>query len=426
MEGGARGGWPADVRDLAARWYGPIGDPESWRAAGFLGTGVAVCSAAFVVVALLAVAIALVSWTVVGLVLVIPGFAVVGFWSDLERRRARMIGVTVEPRPVARRPGLVASVRVRLGDEARWRQVGYHLSAAFVALALALLGLGAWIAVVYLVTLPAWGWAVGLSLIESFVLAVLGLTLAGAPPRVVVGVARLGAGYAAWLLGPDRYAVMQSQVEHLTADRRQIIEAVAGERRRIERNLHDGVQTRLVALGIDLGLAAQMLPDRPEEARALLSSASAKNRASIAELRAIGRGLHPAVLDDRGIDAALSAVVGASPVPIRLRCDLPVPPPRAVEEAAYFVVTEAVSNVLKHARARSASIDLVSDATALRISVRDDGIGGADAARGTGLDGIDARVRALDGMMELASPAGGPTVLTVELPMTTGAPVRVP
>src|SRR5262245_4429571 len=300
------------VRRAARRWYRPIGEPASWHAALYLGAGVATTSAAFVVIALIVVGIALVSWTVVGLALVIPGFWVVGAWSGVERRRAALVDVTIEARAVEHGKGLVGDVRVRLGDAARWRQVAYHLSAVFVAWALALVGIGAWLGVLYLITLPAWGWAAGLSLLDSFVLAAVGVVLAGLPPRITDAAAHLAASYTAWLLGPDQYALMQSQVEHLTEDRRQIIDAVAGERRRIERNLHDGVQSRLVALGIDLGLAAQMLPDRPDEALELLQSASVQTRASIEELRAIGRGLHPAVLDDRSLDAALSAVVAAS------------------------------------------------------------------------------------------------------------------
>jgi len=228
--------------------------------------------------------------------------------------------------------------------------------------------------------------------------------------------AHLEAAYARWLLGPDRFAAMQTQVEELTADRRVILDAVAGERRRIERNLHDGVQARLVALGIDLGLAEAMLPERADEAKALVAAAREKARASIGELRVIGRGLHPSILEDRGLDAALSAVVAASPIPIRLRCELAVPPPPAVEEAAYFIVSEAVSNVLKHARARSATIDVTGDDRTMQILVHDDGLGGADATDGTGLAGIDARVRGLGGAMRIASPAGGPTVVSVELP----------
>ena len=409
------------ARDAATRWYHPLTRPEPWRAAAYLALGLVTTTTWWVLVGMVAVTVAIAVLTIVGVLLVAPAFGVVAWCCALERRRAGMIGIRIPPRPVADARGLWARIKARGTDPDRWRQVAYLLSAVVVAWTLATVGIVAWGAVLYLVSLPLWGWAVGLSVPASFVLAVLGIGLAGLAPRVVTGCAELEAAYTRWLLGPDRYAAMQSQVEHLTADRRQIIDAVAGERRRIERNLHDGVQARLVALGIDLGMAEAMLPDRPDEARTLVGAAREKNRASIAELREIGRGLHPAVLEDRGLDAALSAVVSASPVPIRLRCALAVTLPPAVEEAAYFIVSEAVSNILKHASARTGSVEVESDARTLRITVHDDGYGGADVARGTGLAGIEARVRALDGTLRVASPPGGPTVLAVELPVVSAA-----
>jgi signal transduction histidine kinase len=409
------------ARELAGRWFQPLTQPDTWRAAAYLATGLLTTSVWFLVVGVTVTVAAVAALTVVGVLLLIPAFGVVAWCSGLERRRAGMVGAPVAPRRTADADGLWRGVRVRVGDPTRWRQVGYQLTALFVAWTLALVAVVAWGAVGYLVSLPLWGWAVGLSLPAALVLAVLGIAASPVAARVVGGCGRLEAAYARWLLGPDRYAAMQSQVEHLTADRLQIIDAVAGERRRIERNLHDGVQARLVALGIDLGMAEAVLPDRPDRARDLVAAAREKNRASIAELREIGRGLHPAILGDRGLDAALSAVVAASPVPMRLTCSLDVTPPPAVEEAAYFIVSEAVSNILKHARARSGSVVVEADAHSLRITVHDDGLGGADATRGSGLAGIEARVRALDGALRIASPPGGPTVLAVELPLATTA-----
>jgi len=411
----------ATSRDLTARWFRPLTEPETWRAAAYLGLGLVTTTVWFLLVGLLAAVLAVAVWTVVGVLLFVPFFGFVAWCSAHERRRAGMIGVTIDARPVADATGIWRRCSSRLTDGARWRQVAYQLSAAVVAWTVAGAAFLVWAAAAYLVTLPLWGWAVGLSVPASFALALFGVALAGLAARVMTGCARLEAAYAAWLLGPDRYAVMQSKVEHLTADRRQIIDAVAGERRRIERNLHDGVQARLVAVGIDLGMAETMFPERPEDARALLASAREKNRQSIAELREIGRGLHPAILEDRGLDAALSAVVAASPVPIRLTCELATTPPPAIEEAAYFIVSEAVSNILKHARARTAAVDVEADARALRILVHDDGLGGADGSRGSGLAGIDARVRALEGTLRVASPPGGPTVVAVELPFAGAA-----
>jgi len=407
---------PTALRDAAVRWYRPMAEPATWRTAGYLGLGLLTTSIWGVAVGLLLICAVLAAFTVIGALLAIPVFTVVAWCADAERSRARLAGFEIGPRPLADARGWWARLGARVGDGARWRQVAYHLSAWMVAWTAAIVAVGLWAAVLYAVSLPLWGWAVGLSIPASFLLAVTGVLLAPLATRAMVGCAHLEAAYARWLLGPDRFAAMQTQVEELTADRRVILEAVAGERRRIERNLHDGVQARLVALGIDLGLAEGMLPERADEAKALVAAAREKARASIGELRVIGRGLHPSILEDRGLDAALSAVVAASPIPIRLRCELGVQPPPAVEEAAYFIVAEAVSNVLKHARARSATIDVTGDDHGMQIVVHDDGLGGADATDGSGLAGIDARVRGLGGAMRIASPAGGPTVVSVELP----------
>jgi signal transduction histidine kinase len=406
----------AALQATAVRWYRPMAEPATWRTAGYLGLGLVTTTVWGVTVALLVIAATLAALTVIGALVVIPVFTVVARCADAERARARLAGIEIPARPLADSRGWWSRLRARVGDRARWRQVVYHLSAWIVAWAAAIVAVGLWAAVLYAVSLPFWGWTVGLSMPASFALAVTGVVLAPLATRAMVGCAHLEAAYARWLLGPDRFAAMQTQVESLTADRRVILDAVAGERRRIERNLHDGVQARLVALGIDLGLAESMLPDRADEAKELISAAREKARASIGELRVIGRGLHPSILEDRGLDAALSAVVAASPVPIRLRCELDTPPPPAVEEAAYFIVSEAVSNVLKHARARSATVDVTGGERCLQIVVHDDGHGGAVASDGSGLAGIDARVRGLGGSMRVASPPGGPTVVSVELP----------
>jgi len=393
-----------------------MAEPATWRTAGYLGLGLVTTSVWGTVVAMLVVVAVLAAFTIVGALLAIPVFTVVAWCADAERRRAHFIDVDIPRRPLADGRGWWSRLRARAGDGARWRQVGYHLTAWIVAWPAGIVTVALWAAVLYAVSLPLWGWAVGLSIPASFLLAGTGVLLAPLAARGMIGCAHLEAAFARWLLGPDRFAAMQTQVESLTADRRVILDAVAGERRRIERNLHDGVQARLVALGIDLGLAEAMLPERADEAKTLVAAAREKARASIGELRVIGRGLHPSILEDRGLDAALSAVVAASPIPIRLRCELEVAPPPAVEEAAYFIVSEAVSNVLKHARARGATIDVAGGERNMQIVVHDDGLGGADTADGAGLAGIDGRVRGLGGSMRLASPAGGPTVVAVELP----------
>ena len=187
---------------------------------------------------------------------------------------------------------------------------------------------------------------------------------------------------------------------------------------RIERNLHDGVQQQLVAIGIDLGLATNHLTDDPELARSLIAQARDRVQGSIGELRQLGRGLHPAILEDRGLDAALSAVVAGAPLPISVHVDPRLAVSTDVEETLYFVANEAVANVLKHSHARVASIHVTVVGDVVRITVHDDGRGGADLAGGSGLAGIRARVRGVDGEFSLVSPEGGPTTISAEVPIS--------
>jgi signal transduction histidine kinase len=202
-----------------------------------------------------------------------------------------------------------------------------------------------------------------------------------------------------------------------------VIDAADAERRRIERDLHDGTQQRLVSLAMNLGMTRTTLTDVPEPVRVAIEQAHDEAKLALSELRDFVRGLHPAVLDDLGLDAALSGIAARSAIPVRLMVELPVRPPRAVETVAYFVVSEALTNAAKHSGATV--VDVVVEYTApddtahdnlLRVIVSDNGTGGADPARGTGLQGLSQRIRALDGLLTVQSPQGGPTVLVADLP----------
>ncbi len=302
-----------------------------------------------------------------------------------------------------------------LTDPERWRQVGFAMAYVVVAPVLLGLALAAWIVLLVVgggvLTDPA-----GIDVLG----VVLVLVLLGVAPRISVAVAQLAGSFVAWFLGPDPTVELAGRVEELATQRDEILEAVASERRRIERNLHDGVQQQLVVLGIDIGRAQAKLADDPDAARELLETAKHTLRAAIGEMRVIGRGLHPAVLDDRGLDAALSAIVSASPIPIAVDVDLESRLPEDTAATAYYVVSEAIANVLKHAHARSASVRVTDDSVdprVIRITVHDDGRGGAEPAAGTGLAGIRARVEGVDGTMRIDSPAGGPTTLVAVLPV---------
>ena len=218
-----------------------------------------------------------------------------------------------------------------------------------------------------------------------------------------------------------RVAELSARVDTLTETRERAIDSVEAERRRIERDLHDGPQQRLVAIAMDLGMAKQRLRTDPAGVEEVLDRAHASAKEAVADLRRVARGIHPPVLTDRGLDAALSALAARSPVPVSVNVH-PGPRPQArLEAIAYFSVSEALTNVAKHSGATSARVDvatrLVEGREVLEATVTDDGHGGADPRQGTGLTGLRDRARAVDGEVLVSSPPGGPTVLTVRLPL---------
>jgi signal transduction histidine kinase len=212
-------------------------------------------------------------------------------------------------------------------------------------------------------------------------------------------------------------AQLRARVEELRASRARIVEASSHERRRLERNLHDGAQQRLVALSLTLRLAQGKLHDEPDKANALLAGAQEELTLALGELRELARGIHPAVLSDRGLHAALEALAGRAPIEVDL-AELPKDRlPEPIEAAAYFVVAEALTNVVKYAHAQSATVRVSRRNGHAIVEVADDGIGGADPDRGSGLRGLADRVSALDGRMSLDSPAGAGTRLRAEIPV---------
>ena len=216
------------------------------------------------------------------------------------------------------------------------------------------------------------------------------------------------------LLGPSRSERLEQRVASLAQSRADVIAATDAERRRIERDLHDGAQQRLVSLAMNLGMARSAMPDGPN--RDLVAAAHDEAVAALTELREFVRGLHPAVLNDRGLDAAVSGVAARAPVPVRVTVDVEPRCSATIEAVAYFTVSEALTNVAKHASASSAEVTLRRRGGRLTITVTDDGSGGAGVEPGGGLSGLAQRASAVDGTMSVRSPAGGPTIVTVELP----------
>jgi signal transduction histidine kinase len=244
--------------------------------------------------------------------------------------------------------------------------------------------------------------------------AIGGLILLLAAPQVTSGLAIVDTAVARFLLGsPDRSA-LRARIGELERSRARVVNSAEAERRRIERDLHDGAQQRLVALAMDLGRARARFADDPEAARAIVDQAHAEAKEALVELRNLVRGVHPPVLTDRGLDAALSGLSALSPVPVAVSVDVPRRPSASIEAIAYFVVAEALTNVAKHSRAAAAQVRVERHGDTLGIVIRDDGIGGADLA-GQGLAGLADRVAGVDGRLSIDSPPGG-TVIRVELP----------
>ncbi len=401
---------------LARRWYQPLLEREGWMAALYLLVGM--CSSIGFFIALTAVGFTVfgLCFAGIGLLLIGPFFRMVAAFASAERTMARWVDVHVDPRPMEPLRGL--GIRA-VTDPDRWRQVGFLALNLILGVAIGNVGLAAyWLvprlafddptgADLSLFSVSPIAWAAGLA---------IALFLLGAAPRIAVFVARFKAQVTSWFLGPDQLAAAEQRVETLSTQRDDILDAVANERRRIERNLHDGVQQQLVAIGLDLGMAVNHLDDDPAVARQLIVSAREKVQGSIGELRQLGRGLHPAILEDRGIDAALSAVIANSPIPISVHVEPDLVLATGVAETVYLIANEAVANVLKHAKARVASIHVTSIGDNVRVTIHDDGIGGASPNGGSGLAGIRARVNGADGVLTITSPVGGPTTITAEVP----------
>jgi signal transduction histidine kinase len=215
-----------------------------------------------------------------------------------------------------------------------------------------------------------------------------------------------------------RARALRERVDDLRTARQRIIAAADAERRRIERDLHDGAQQRMVAVAVTLGLAEAKMRDDREAAARLIAQAREEAQLAVKELRELARGIHPAVLSDRGLEPALEALAARAPIPVTVEGVPADPLPTDVEAAVYFVTSEALTNVAKYAHADEASIRVAVEDGRLRLEICDDGVGGAETSAGTGLSGLCDRVEALDGSLTVASPRGGGTMVKVEIPLT--------
>jgi signal transduction histidine kinase len=378
---------------------------------------------------LLPTALVLTPVFLVGVPLLAFALLVSHWFGALDRGRYRLVlGVDIpSPHPDEKPDGSVVDrFRTLLRTPARWREAGYGLLRFPLSVVEVVLVAAAWLLPLGGLTLPIYNWSLPhdganlalftvrswWSLTLVFLISVLLLINA---PRMVRWLGLADLAIARRMLGPDQLA---ARVGELERSRAAVVVSAEQERRRIERDLHDGAQQRLVALAMQLGRARSRFATDPDGARALLDEAHNEAKLALAELRDLARGLHPAVLTDRGLDAALSGLAARSPIPVVVEVDpaageKPVP---VVDAIAYFVVAEALTNVAKHANATRAAVVVRRLDSMLRVVVTDDGGGGADPALGTGLRGLADRVSGVDGRLHVDSPAGGPTVLTVELP----------
>jgi signal transduction histidine kinase len=253
---------------------------------------------------------------------------------------------------------------------------------------------------------------------ETLLNTVLGLIMVLTAPLVVRGLVALRAVLARGLL-TNQTAALRARATQLESSRRAAVQAEAQTLRRLERDIHDGPQQRLVRLNMDLEAVSRRLDDDPDRARPLVAEALEQSREALTELRALSRGIAPPILADRGLGPALAAAAARCPVEVSLDVALPAGRrlPAAVENTAYFVVTEALTNVAKHAHASLVTVLVSADADRVLVQVRDDGRGGAHLGKGHGLAGLADRLATVEGALDVVSPVGGPTVLTAEIPI---------
>ena len=318
-----------------------------------------------------------------------------------------------------------------LADLGSWREILYLMLLFPFGLLLFLVAVIGWSIALWFVTAPIWYLAIppehrdGVvrdnneldTRLEWIGIVGGGLLLLFLTPWILRGLLAVHKSIMRGLLGPTRRELEKAS-ERLAAQRDLAVSSASGDRRQIERDLHDGAQARLVSLAVDLGRARRRLEEggSTEEAADLVRVAHEDAKQALVEIRDLARGIHPAVLTDRGLDAALSALAARSPVPVSLSTEIGERPPEAVEAAAYFVVSEALANVAHHSGAERAAVSVVRAGGILVVEVRDDGKGGASPDGGSGLAGLEERVGALGGTLVVDSPPGGPTSITAVIP----------
>jgi signal transduction histidine kinase len=397
-------------------------------ALGYLVTGPFAGVLGFAWTLAAAIVVTLVSITHLGGPAFLGAARVTRILAGLERRRAGwVLGAPIStPYVPAAGDTMGRKVGAVAAQPATWCDLAWLTLLLPIGLATGVAGLVVAVVDLAAVVAPAWAWAVPnphapfpmkwlmTTALGRFTLTVIGLALMPVAVRLIRVLAAGPARLAGILLAPGEYRRLVEQTQHLAQTRQRVVDAQAAELRRIERDLHDGAQARMVAAGMTLALASRKLRTNGD-AGADVDLARRQLDDALTELRRLVRGIHPPILTDRGLHAALAALAGDSPFPVELHGDPDQRYPAAVESAAYFVVAEGLTNAAKHAEATAGVIDIVRRDHTVHVTVTDNGRGGADPA-GAGIDGLRRRVEALDGILTLTSPPGGPTILHTELP----------
>jgi signal transduction histidine kinase len=422
------------------RLFAPLVRGRTWSASLHLLLDLPFGIAWFTIVVVgLSLGVGLLPLALVGLLVLMVTVSMGRVISAVERARAQaLLGVTVPPPgPRVEAPaGSWRHMRTLLHDPAGWKGLVYGLVKFPIGIFNFTVVVTLWAVALGGTTFPAWGWLVPSNfgdnhpidgwwkvgwIAANFVVGVAALI---ATPHVVRGLAAMDRGLINGLLSGSPTAELRRRVEKLTVSRDASVDVADTERRRIERDLHDGVQAQLVTLAMDLGMARQKLEahnDADPAVLALVERAHDDSKRAVSDLRNLVRGIHPAVLTDRGLDAAVSALAARSPIPVEVNISLPSRPPATVESAAYFVIAEALTNAAKHSGASMVRVDGRVIDGLMQIEVRDDGIGGADVEHGGGLAGLASRLAAIEGRLRIASPIGGPTTVLAELPLGDSA-----
>jgi signal transduction histidine kinase len=418
----------------AAGRAGPAALPRSivsgrtWLAVVHLMAGLFIGIALFIVALVgLVTGIALLPVFLAGVPVLAGTFWLCIWLAGAERARfALLLGTDIPAAPLPGGRTWLRWMAAPFTSAAAWRNVLYMLIRFPLGLLQFVLVAAVWSLGPAMLALPGYAWALpgggihlGGHLIRypgALIAAVLaGLVLLLVSPAITRGLASSDAAVGRWLLGGEGRAELTARIGALETSRAKVIDAAEAERMRIERDLHDGAQQRLVSLAMELGRAKAKFGTDPEAAAAIVGQAHEQAKEALAELRNLVRGVHPPVLSDRGLDAALSGLTALCPVPVTVSVDLPARPPASIEAIAYFVVAEALTNIAKHAHASHARVIVVRAGGLLSLEITDDGTGGADPA-GQGLSGLAARVAGVDGQLRVTSPAGGPTTVEVTLP----------